>query len=115
MYNLLVICHNPAANFQFGFKTEELAKAAREKVKEAMKSANATLTLSDDYNQTLDVPASMVAMVFMQCGKGKCEIATDQNIDQARHNDDFIARRNNSAELMRLFPGQMQNSIMGRA
>lgn len=115
MYNLLVLCHNPSANFQFGFKDQGGANTARHKVKEAMKSANAILTLTDDYGQTLDVPASMVAMVFMQCQKGKCELATEQNIDQARHNEEFIARRNESVELMRLFPGQTQNHIMGRA
>ncbi len=110
MYNFCIALINPAINFALSFKTEDMAKAEREKVHAARKTffldkIDSMVTIKDDYGHQLDINASNIAAVLIQDQELCTDRDQDQQVDRARSNAKFLQRRNDDVELMRLFPG----------
>lgn len=121
MFNFCIILIEPAMNLTLGFKEKDMANAARVAMRKNMdayklEDTDSRMTVKDDYGHEIDVYASNVSGVLIQDHQASVERANDQNIDTARANADFLARRNEDMELMRLFPGnQVATPHMGRA
>jgi hypothetical protein len=117
MFNFVVVLKEPGLNFTLGFKEEGMARAERDKIKDARKEGTTTwVTIVDDYGHRLDAEISNIAAILIQDQQGCMERNNDQNVDTARANDAFVRRRNEDMELMRLFPSQSNiHPAMGRA
>jgi hypothetical protein len=105
MFNLIISIQEPPFNFTMAYKTEASAKIARDKIWDRLKIGEGLLTVKDDFGQQFDAFCSNVSATVIQDNQERVSIQTEQAIDQARHNAEFITRRNEDMELMRLFPG----------
>lgn len=115
MFNFIVVLKQPEMNFTLSFKTEDMAKAARERVRDGFKKNAERLTIKDDYGHELDVFPDNISAILIQDGELVSERNQDQEIDKARAQATFLKRRESDMELMRLFPGNQIGHPAGRA
>lgn len=121
MYNFIIILKEPGLNLSLAFKEEGLAKVARENIHAAKKkwlsdpNSDSNITIKDDYGHHLDVMVSNIAAVLIQDQYAATERDQEQQVDKARQQENFLKRRSQDMELMRLFPAAGGLPNMGRA
>lgn len=103
MYNFVIILKNPAMQIGLGFKTRDAASSAKERAKERIKS-NGNVTIIDDFGRTFETDSSNISAFLIEDNQASKEMISEQQIDNARASEQFLKRRNDDNELMRLFP-----------
>lgn len=121
MYTINIFMKTGTNHCSLNFSTEAAAKAAREKLRDQMKSyaqngVDEMVAAKSEYGHGLDVAISQIAwvMVFDHAENYRGEY--DKLIEQQRSAVAWEKRRADDVELMRLFPSQQfQSPMSGRA
>lgn len=120
MYNLCIFLLDSPVQYLLNFKEESTVNAARENIhakqKEWMSGEGESITtIKDDYGQSLDIITSKIATVYIESLEKMYWKNIDAEILKRKVDGDFLKKRNDDLELIKLFPQQSQLHQGGHA
>lgn len=108
MFSLIMVPTNSNTNIVLLFKTEDNAKATREKIHEFRKKWFASqedtlITAKDDYGHTVDISASYIGIMLLADAALEILAGQDKDIASKRGNKAFGERIHSDPELQVMY------------
>jgi len=112
MFNVSVFLKGSTVQFLLGYKTHASAYDAREKYKERKKSNEEFIVLKDDFGAEIQLPVADIHAFMIEDQDMVLDVIRERDIAKRQENARFIKRRQDSIELMHLYPQQGPQGVI---